>query len=312
MSSSSNRLAWRCLNWWQRIREFGLTAQSALPYFAIMLFVASLQSGQLRINIDPTIALEGDSGACILRVRVDGSADLILKDEQLTIRTISGTDPVDEGSVCSAPMPELPLRSFRMDLIRGRGRVLLVENPAGRNAFQASIRVDDPQSGDELYEMRVAWRFEDAGSGDTQDELVLKPGTNPTRWVAADANSNASDLPGTRLNSFENDPLRYESNRSGQLEFRGRIDGTVEFYIRSDHLNAEILSGQPVKVERFRFTQPLPDSPLSTLTIEKKDGRGTVEITQQPTEANGYTAKVRVEDGQGGSDRYHWVLAWIH
>ena len=277
-----------------------------------MLFVASLQSGQLRINIDPTIALEGDSGACILRVRVDGSADLILKDEQLTIRTISGTDPVDEGSVCSAPMPELPLRSFRMDLIRGRGRVLLVENPAGRNAFQASIRVDDPQSGDELYEMRVAWRFEDAGSGDTQDELVLKPGTNPTRWVAADANSNASDLPGTRLNSFENDPLRYESNRSGQLEFRGRIDGTVEFYIRSDHLNAEILCGQPVKVERFRFTQPLPDSPLSTLTIEKKDGRGTVEITQQPTEANGYTAKVRVEDGQGGSDRYHWVLAWIH
>lgn len=268
----------------------------------------------LSIPIDTSISAADESGACILRVQVDGSSDLMVKGDSLTLRAVHGANPVDQGSVCSEILPEAPLGSFRMELLQGRGRALLVENPSGRNGYQAWIRVDDNSSGADLYELRLSWQQEEDRSGmpdAEKNELILRPRGSPAVWTAESGAGGSANLPGDRLNSFDNDSLRYDSSRAGQLEFRGRVDDAVDFYIRGDQLNALVKSGQLVKVERFRFTQPLPAVTLSSINVERKDGRGTVELLQRPDSTNDFTAIVRVIDPQSGSDRYHWILSWV-
>ncbi|MCC6265383.1 MAG: hypothetical protein IT169_17555, partial [Bryobacterales bacterium] len=125
------------------------------------------------IPIDPGIAAGSESGVCVLRVRVDDSADVMVRGAALTLRAVHGGNPVDEGSVCSEALPESPLGEFHLDSVRGRGRVLLVENPSGRNGFQAWIRVDDTAAGADLYEMRISWQLDEGpkeGPGGRADE----------------------------------------------------------------------------------------------------------------------------------------------
>lgn len=265
------------------------------------------------LPIDPGIAAGDASGVCVLRVRVDDSADALIRADTLTLRAVHGANPVDEGSACSAALPESPLGEFHLDSVRGRGRVLLVENPSGRNGFQAWIRIDDNAAGAELYEARISWQLDEGpadGPGGRTDELVLRPSGTPPVWTTESGAGGSTTLPGGRLSSFDNDSLRYDSSRSGQLEFRGRVDDAVDLYIRGDQINALVTSGQLMKLERFRFSQPLPAVTLSSIGIAKKDGRGTVELIQRPDSTNDFTAIIRISDPQSGSDRYHWLLSW--
>ena len=118
-------------------------------------------------------------------------------------------------------------------------------------------------------------------------------------------------LPGQRLFSNANDPRRYNiSNRSGKFEFRGRIDGEVVFHIRGDVVAVEAIQGGPVRVERFQFSQPIPSQPLTSFQLRKRDGRGLVELLEQPSPDNGFTAVIRILDERRGDDRYHFELNW--
>lgn len=265
------------------------------------------------IPIDAGIAAGSGGGVCVLRVRVDDSADVMVRGDALTLRAVHGANPADEGSVCSEALPESPLGEFHLDSVRGRGRVLLVENPSGRNGFQAWIRVDDTAAGADLYEMRISWQLDEGpkeGPGGRADELILRPRGTPAVWTTESGAGGSADLPGRGLSSFDNDSLRYDSSRTGQLEFRGRVDDTVDLYVRGDRINVLVQSGQLLKVERFRFTQPLPAVTLSSIGVTKKDGRGTVELIQRPDSTNDFTAIIRISDPQGGGDRYHFVLSW--
>lgn len=280
---------------------------------AMALLTVAAVGETLAIPIDAGLSTRAENGACILRVRVDGSADLMIKAGNLTLRAVHGENPVDEGSKCSAALPESPLGTFRLDSVQGRGRVLLVENPSGRNGYQAWVRIDDSAAGSALYEVRLSWQLDEGphdGPGAREDELILRPRGTPAAWTTESGVGGSTEIPGGRLSSFENDSLRYDSSRSGQLEFRGRVDDAVDFYIRGDRLHALVKSGQLIKVERFRFTQPLPAVTLSSINVARKDGRGTVELIQRPDSTNDFTAIVRVIDPQSGSDRYHWVLSW--
>ena len=284
----------------------------ALFRLALALAAAAVAlCGQARpMEIKADLPLGPDSGVCFLRLNLTGSADVILDHDQVTFRTRAGSMPVDSGSVCSAAIPRKPLDHFHVETLRGKGRVLLVENPADRNQFQAWIRIDNDNASPESYELRVSWREDQDAGPDGRNELRLIADGTPKRWIPEGSDSSAAPLPGTILTSYNNDPLRFDTNPVGQLEFRGQVDDVVEFLVRGDRLHAVLVGGQQVKVERFRFTQAMPSSGDPSFSIEKKDGRGTVELVEEPSAENSYTARIRVSDPQGGADRYHWVLSW--
>ncbi|MBL8230959.1 MAG: hypothetical protein JNL98_20870 [Bryobacterales bacterium] len=98
--------------------------------------------------------------------------------------------------------------------------------------------------------------------------------------------------------------------KEGWVEVEASVDGTVVFHLWSGEATPETLSGQAVQGQKVQVGTPLPTAGAFTCTVEKKTGRGTVRVTEQPSEKNGFTALVRVEDPSRGADRYVFRVKW--
>jgi hypothetical protein len=112
--------------------------------------------------------------------------------------------------------------------------------------------------------------------------------------------------------SASRDRERSEANTSvvtGRMRWRGRIDDEVEIHIRRDDAVARVISGQPVLNASFTFTSPLPNRSV-IVQLAKKKGRGSVEVVQQPSRSNEFTAVVRIQDDKGGASDYEFELIW--
>ena len=46
------------------------------------------------------------------------------------------------------------------------------------------------------------------------------------------------------------------------------------------------------------------------VNVEKLRGRGTVEVVEQPSSRNNFTAIVRLRDNKGGTDDYEIEVYW--
>lgn len=99
-------------------------------------------------------------------------------------------------------------------------------------------------------------------------------------------------------------------SKQGQLEFRGRVDGSIYLHIRGDQIEVEYLSGRPMDEIRYRFSQPLPGVEMEEVKLEDVDGRGSVRLLEWPNQGNQYTAKVRIQDEKPGASLYRFKLAW--
>jgi hypothetical protein len=169
-----------------------------------------------------------------------------------------------------------------------------LEQPSQDNDYTVRLRIEDSRVGEGRYHARLRWKWEAMAPASANPRY---PGHPPA---------------GTELTSTDNDPSKYKQDNQGLFEFRGRVDGVVVLRIRGDRGYAEVLSGAPVQVERFSFSQPLPSVPLKEIKVEKKDGRGEVTLLDQPSIANDNTAAVQVTDLKGGAGRYHFGPRCIH
>ncbi len=98
--------------------------------------------------------------------------------------------------------------------------------------------------------------------------------------------------------------------RSGTVAWSGIVDGVEEIIISGGSASVRHLSGNPPREVRASFSAPIPRSPV-TVNLIATNGRGPVEIIQQPSSANGYTAIIRIDDsGKGGDRQYEFTLRW--
>lgn len=100
-----------------------------------------------------------------------------------------------------------------------------------------------------------------------------------------------------------------DGRTSGRLRWRGRVDGETQLLVRRSSVESRVLSGLPVSGITFNFTSPLPRTSVD-VQLEKKKGRGDIEIVQQPSRNNDFTAVVEIRDKKGGSDDYEFELIW--
>jgi hypothetical protein len=103
-----------------------------------------------------------------------------------------------------------------------------------------------------------------------------------------------------------NDP---DGSTSGRLRWRGTVDGETQLLVRRSDVESRALSGLPASAITFNFTSPLPRRAVD-VRLEKKHGRGDIEIVQQPSRNNDFTAVVEIRDKKGGSDDYEFELIW--
>lgn len=111
------------------------------------------------------------------------------------------------------------------------------------------------------------------------------------------------------LSAFAFSVLAQNENNSGRVFWRGTVDDVVRIKIQGSDLSIETVSGRSYSEGSFSFTSPLPDAEVA-VGVNKKEGRGTVEVIQQPNESNDFTAVIEIKDTKGGAKEYQLEIFW--
>src|SRR5262249_46438153 len=112
---------------------------------------------------------------------------------------------------------------------------------------------------------------------------------------------------GTRGRS--DDRYAATTSNGGSMRWSGEVDGEVLVTLRGRQVLNTAVHGRNVSGQQVDPESPLPRWPV-TVTLQNVQGRGQVELIEQPTNENQFAAKVRIVDPQPGSDSYSFVLAW--
>ena len=181
----------------------------------------------------------------------------------------------------------LPRRdgALRVQLIEGRGRVQVIQQPSARNNYTAILRVKDAQRGADTYRLAAYFDPED----DYRNDGRWEDRRNDDRW------EDRGDVWGDGM--------------SGQrvMRWRGTVDGDVRISLRGSSVGYAVASGDQPRGVNASGSLPRRDGLLS---VSMHQGRGTVTVIQHPSSYNNYTAVVRVSDPQGSSGYYDFDLVW--
>ena len=99
-------------------------------------------------------------GRCDVRIWVDHHAELRIRGDSISVRTVEGGRSYDEGSKCSQPLPYNSISDFQVRQTAGRSRVNLVQQPSRMNNYSAVLNINDDQGGGDHYAFEVTWRSE--------------------------------------------------------------------------------------------------------------------------------------------------------
>ena len=100
-----------------------------------------------------------------------------------------------------------------------------------------------------------------------------------------------------------------EPYQSGRVNWRGRVDHTINISIAGSSVWSEAAAGPPVTGEYFTINGYLAARP-GTLRVRKVSGRGDVSVIQQPSWDNDFTAVIQIFDSDGGADDYRLEISW--
>ncbi len=202
-------------------------------------------------------------------------------DTRIYIRAANIRSTVTSGSqMRRAPRVDrdrsLPRRDgvVRVELLEGRGRVQVIQQPSARNDYTAIVRVKDAQRGAGNY--RLATYF------DPEDDY--------------------------RNGGWDGDDV-WGNDGSGQrvMRWRGSVDGEVRISLRGTSVGHAVSTGEQPRGISTSGSLPRREG---LLTVALRQGRGSVTVLQHPSRYNNYTAVVRVSDPQGSYGVYDFDLLW--
>lgn len=95
----------------------------------------------------------------------------------------------------------------------------------------------------------------------------------------------------------------------GRAFWRGTVDSRVRLEIRGTTIKATTMAGQGYGEGTFSFTNTMPRRNV-TVGVNKTKGRGSVQIIEQPSRDNDFTAVIDVIDPDGGAKEYQLEIFW--
>ena len=158
----------------------------------------------------------------------------------------------------------------RLEVLQGRGSVQIIQQPRLDNHYTLAVAIEDRQSGRSFYSLAFHWQH-------------------------------ATEFP-------SGGPRGVQSG-GDRVTWTGRVDGDAVIECRDNRCDPRSTSGVPVTRDRYQFSRPLPNRTVR-VNLEDTRGRGEIRLLEQPSEANGYAAKVLIRDNQGGADDYSFTLGW--
>lgn len=211
---------------------------------------------------------------------VDDDTRISMRGDRVQTQVISGARRRANARVTESN--NLPRRDgiVRVQLVEGRGRVHVIQQPNASNDYTAIVRVKDGQGGADQYRLAVYFDPVDGGH---------RVGRGGGVWdsVGGDVSSGAS-----------------------VMRWTGSVDGDLRISLRRGQLDYDVVSGErPRNVSSRVLTGQMPRRD-GQLSVSLRQGRGSVSVVQQPSAYNNCTAIVRVADRQGGFGYYDFDLIW--
>lgn len=213
-----------------------------------------------------------DVESFVWRGQVDGESLIRINGNNVRVETVRGRGASNGRFNFSSSLPSQPTQVNLVDS-EGRGEITIVEQPNQSNNHTAVVRIRDRNPGAGDYAFRLTWR---------------------------------------RFNDRPRDDRPRDDNRDrgpGVLHWSGRVDGRDVINIRGNQLWIEHQVGGQITEATYRFESPLPNDQRN-VTVRKVRGRGTVRVIEQPSRANNFTAKILIDDDNGGADRYEIEVSW--
>lgn len=97
---------------------------------------------------------------------------------------------------------------------------------------------------------------------------------------------------------------------ANSVSWSGDVDQAATVFFHGHHAWVDNVKGKTVTNMVFDFNPDLPPDHHVDVHLADVHGRGTVELLQQPTPDNNYTAAVRIRDPDAGRGHYHFRLVW--
>ena len=94
------------------------------------------------------------------------------------------------------------------------------------------------------------------------------------------------------------------------FEWSGRVDREVRILMHGRDARTQTGARTPVLRSRVDVSTALPQRD-GRVSVRVQDGRGDVDVVQQPSARNDYTAIVRIRDRSNGVDNYRLTAYWM-
>ncbi len=243
----------------------------------ILLITASSAWAQHR----PAATWEGE---------VNGTAVLIVQRDRIDVDSRSA-DLVSRTSYRFNTPLTADSGRITVENREGGGRVRVIEQPSRSNNFNAVVEVASRTRGSQFMSLDFYW--------------------NDVSTTSRDNGRYRDDPYGGRNRDYGTRSRTDDRNASsaGTAHWSGEVDNEVFVLLRGRQVFNTAVRGRSVYGQQVDISRPLPRRPV-TVSLQDIQGRGQVELAEQPEPNNNYTAKVRVLDPDAGAGHYSFILAW--
>jgi hypothetical protein len=190
-------------------------------------------------------------------------------------------------------------------LLYVRGKRLEVETKGGAPVAKQRYRIYDPLP-DTRQDVRLT-----VSEGRGNVRIVEQPHADNRFTLALSIEDKQAGSAFYSIALYWDTGDMYDRKPGGadHITWSGRVDQEVIVTCHGNQCTSEAVSGAPPMHERVKVSRPLPERDVK-VSLETVEGRGEVRLVEQPGEHNGYTARVRIRDPQGGAGDYSFVLSW--
>jgi hypothetical protein len=94
------------------------------------------------------------------------------------------------------------------------------------------------------------------------------------------------------------------------FDWSGRVDREVRITMHGRDARAQSSGRSPFGRSRIDVATALPQRD-GRVSVRLQDGRGDVDVIQQPSERNDFTTVVRIRDRSSGTDNYRLTAYWM-
>lgn len=130
-----------------------------LRFLPALLALPALADIQFTAKITDNPKLGRGKGECEIRLSVDEAVEVRIQGNRVEAHNVSGAEARDEGSTCTAPLPDRDFEGFKFEVKQKqkRGEVQLSQPPSRSNGYRAVVFIRDKEAGSGDYEFRVSW-----------------------------------------------------------------------------------------------------------------------------------------------------------